>query len=348
MRIIILTSSNSHSGGVRQAVYQARTLHERGHEVSLCLPHDSYFWQEKPAPYWVALPADTRQWAKVLERLFLPHGPTIIHAFHRAVNFCAWHGLFWRRHQVYCVSHRGVLFRPKNFLVYWLWGIAAVAANSRACAQSFAWACPRSKLHVIPNGLPPERISPRRSREEIVAELGLAANTFAWGYVGNDNPVKGLDIALQALAQTPHGDLLVIGTKQDHQARCSELGISSRVHFLGVKNHVVDYMQAMDALVFSSYGMDSMPNVIMEAMGMHVPVVSSKVGGVEDTLPPHYPAPALVPIKDIPALATAMRRVVEDTAFRQSLISSIQSVLPYTMERRCEELEQLYGKIVER
>ena len=45
MRVIIITSSSNRSGGTRQAVYQAQGLSERGHDVALCLPHDSTLWE---------------------------------------------------------------------------------------------------------------------------------------------------------------------------------------------------------------------------------------------------------------------------------------------------------------
>ena len=55
MRVIIITSSSNRSGGTRQAVYQAQGLSERGHDVALCLPHDSMLWELPNAasnPLW--------------------------------------------------------------------------------------------------------------------------------------------------------------------------------------------------------------------------------------------------------------------------------------------------------
>ena len=61
MRVIIITSSSNRSGGTRQAVYQAQGLSERGHDVALCLPHDSTLWELPNAasnPLWNMLPED--------------------------------------------------------------------------------------------------------------------------------------------------------------------------------------------------------------------------------------------------------------------------------------------------
>ncbi|MFQ9492752.1 MAG: hypothetical protein ACLR0N_18885 [Bilophila wadsworthia] len=99
MRVIIITSSSNRSGGTRQAVYQAQGLSERGHDVALCLPHDSTLWELPNAasnPLWNMLPEDPAQHRTYVESLFpSPDTPTIVHAFHnKAVKRVAWWGLF--------------------------------------------------------------------------------------------------------------------------------------------------------------------------------------------------------------------------------------------------------------
>ena len=114
MRVIIITSSSNRSGGTRQAVYQAQGLSERGHDVALCLPHDSTLWELPNAasnPLWNMLPEDPAQHRAYVESLFpSPDTPTIVHAFHnKAVKRVAWWGLFWRNRKLACVAHRGVI-----------------------------------------------------------------------------------------------------------------------------------------------------------------------------------------------------------------------------------------------
>ncbi|MFQ8735733.1 MAG: hypothetical protein ACLSAH_06560 [Bilophila wadsworthia] len=73
MRVIIITSSSNRSGGTRQAVYQAQGLSERGHDVALCLPHDSTLWELPNAasnPLWNMLPEDPAQHRAYVESLF--------------------------------------------------------------------------------------------------------------------------------------------------------------------------------------------------------------------------------------------------------------------------------------
>ena len=92
MRVIIITSSSNRSGGTRQALYQAKGLAGRGHDVTLCLPADSTFWEIEPDPLWHKLPENTSQWRAAVERLLPenPSTPTIVHAYHnKAVKLVA-------------------------------------------------------------------------------------------------------------------------------------------------------------------------------------------------------------------------------------------------------------------
>ena len=110
MRVIIITSSSNRSGGTRQAVYQAQGLSERGHDVALCLPHDSTLWELPNAasnPLWNMLPEEPAQHRAYVESLFpSPDTPTIVHAFHnKAVKRVAWWGLFSAEPEGWPASH---------------------------------------------------------------------------------------------------------------------------------------------------------------------------------------------------------------------------------------------------
>ena len=86
MRIIVITDSDSRSGGARQAVYQTEGLAARGHQVTLCLPHASSFWKLPNAennPLWYRLPPSPDGYRAAVESLLPkdPNEPTVVHAF---------------------------------------------------------------------------------------------------------------------------------------------------------------------------------------------------------------------------------------------------------------------------
>lgn len=352
MRILIATSSSSLSGGVFQALYQARALKRRGHETAFFIPETSVLWQEDPEDFLRPLPAEKKKWAFAMEGFFKNGQGGVVHAFHRMVNFCGWQGLLWKRRGIRCVSHRGVIYRPGNFLVYWGGGLSAVLPNSKACAQSFRFTCPKSIIRVIPNGLPPERLAPVRTREDILREINPAwveNPPFIWGYVGNDNPVKGVEMALDSFAAYlkggGDGELILVGSHPGVWTdKVTALGLSGRTHFLGHKTHVANYYQIMDAFLFTSSGMDSMPNVVMEAMSSSLPVLGTSIGGVPEMLEPR----ALVAPGDANAMAAKMLEMFNNQDLRFGMAgANSQKSMEYTMDNRCNILEEVYERVLQ-
>lgn len=102
-------------------------------------------------------------------------------------------------------------------------------------------------------------------------------------FVGRLIPMKGLPIALRAMADNPSWRLDVLGTGPDMQ-RCrilaAKLGVSDRVQFRGaVPRHVVlKEMAHADLLLFPSLH-DSAPWTVAEAMAVGLPVLAFDRGG---------------------------------------------------------------------
>lgn len=351
MRIIIVTSSSNRSGGTRQAVYQARGLARRGHDVTLALPEDSSFWELPADPLWRPLPNDSRGWRQAMEALLFPAGerraPAIVHAFHnRAVKRTALWGLAWKRRGVACVAHRGVLYRPCNPLPYLSPAMRAFIVNSRACARAISLYTPKRKLRLVPNAVPDERVTPHRPADEARRELGLAPGTLCFVYVGGDSGIKGADVLLRAYAaaRLPASRLLMIGTTPERwRPLCAELDLGDAVTHLGSVEHVSDYLQLADAFVFPT-NLDSAPNTLLEAIRMGLPVVATNVGGVPEIVDENG---ILVPPGDVPALASALRDMAGDETRRAAW--SRRSLLlgqRYSIDARCDALEDIYRSLL--
>ncbi|UOM33451.1 glycosyltransferase [Acuticoccus sp. I52.16.1] len=131
---------------------------------------------------------------------------------------------------------------------------------------------------------------------------------------------KGLDDVLRALAKLPGdwrfehigGGALVPKLK----AQAERLGIAERVAFLGAapRGEVVEAYRRADVFVLASRiarngDRDGLPNVIMEAMAMGLPVVSTEVSAVPEIVTEE--TGILVPPRDPAALAAALSRLAE-------------------------------------
>lgn len=351
MRVIIITSSSNRSGGTRQAVYQAQGLSERGHDVALCLPHDSTLWELPNAtsnPLWNMLPEDPAQHRTYVESLFpSPDTPTIVHAFHnKAVKRVAWWGLFWRNRKLACVAHRGVIYRPGNPLPYLSPSMKAFLPNSEACARAITWCCPKHKIHVIPNGIPDDRVIPTRPASAVKQELDIPEQALIFTYVGNNNPAKGIEPLLKAFSSAClDAYLVMVGANPDlWLPLCDTLGIREKVRLIGQTERVSDYLQIADAFVFPSKNMDSAPNTLLEAIRMGLPVVAATVGGVPEIAQNNG---LLVPPDDTEALTRALQEMASDPERRKLWgANSARRGQSYSVEARCVELEKIYHSVL--
>ena len=81
--------------------------------------------------------------------------------------------------------------------------------------------------------------------------------------------------------EVPESLLLIAGDGPERsrlEALVRELGIAPAVRFLGVQSDMEAILSALDVFVLTSHS-EGFSNAILEAMGMGLPVVASKVGG---------------------------------------------------------------------
>ena len=134
--------------------------------------------------------------------------------------------------------------------------------------------------------------------------------------VARHDPVKGVDVLLDALALTRGPARVVLigdGTEGDALRRqCHRLGLDERVEFrpLPWDERAADLMWAFDALVLPSR-LEGFPVTIAEAMLAGLPVIATDVGSVREAVLPGETG-WIVPPEDPAALAAAIDELVAD------------------------------------
>ena len=147
---------------------------------------------------------------------------------------------------------------------------------------------PSDKIVVIPNGI--DMASCNDVAGADLTALGMSPDRHAVVYVGRLHAQKGLDWLLRlmptALAQRPDFDLLLVGQGPERarlESLARSLGIGDRVFFAGWRPNVREILKASRLLVLPSRW-EGMPNVILEAMAMALPVLSTRAEGVLELL----------------------------------------------------------------
>jgi D-inositol-3-phosphate glycosyltransferase len=168
----------------------------------------------------------------------------------------------------------------------------AILANCVAEADQLVelYGAPRERIEIVPPGVDHAFFSPgdRRGARQAL-RLGDEPVVL---FVGRIQPLKGLDVAIDALAELHRDDaqLVVVGgpsgTEGDLEAakahaRIAELGLVDRVRFVPPQPHhlLSTYYRAADVCVVPSRS-ESFGLVALEAAACGTPVVAAAVGGL--------------------------------------------------------------------
>jgi len=134
-------------------------------------------------------------------------------------------------------------------------------------------------------------------------------------------PQKAIHVLLDATPALLHAEpatrVLVVGDgplRGALEAQARRLGIAHAVEFAGYQEDVVSAYAAMDVFVLPSRD-EGFGLVFLEAMAVGVPVIGTRVIGSEDAVEDGATG-LLVPYADAPALAQAVRRLLDDTELR--------------------------------
>jgi glycosyltransferase involved in cell wall biosynthesis len=199
----------------------------------------------------------------------------------------------------------------------------AIIGNSAATLQPLRGTVPDRVLHVVYNCIDIERFTPGPARR---SEF-VPPDTPVVGFVGMFRPEKGiqhfLDMTRVLRGERPEVRYLAVGGDSppstrdglaEAQRHAAAIGVADVVHFTGVRDDIPEIMRALDVLVVPSLT-EGFGRVIAEANAVGTPVVATAVGGIPEVIEDGITG-VLVPPGDVPAMAAAVRRVLDDSAWR--------------------------------
>ena len=138
-----------------------------------------------------------------------------------------------------------------------------------------------SKVKVVENCLDVEELDPQASldTESLRSQLGVSSGTLIYTCVARLKKQKDHMTLLRAFAQVSKGVLVLIGEgdcRRDLETEAENLGISSKVYFLGDRKDVPSLVSQSDIFVLPSLT-EGMSNALMEAMALGKPCIVSNI-----------------------------------------------------------------------
>jgi glycosyltransferase involved in cell wall biosynthesis len=214
----------------------------------------------------------------------------------------------------------------------------------------------RDRVAVIPDGVRLEGSGGPRPRPSSGAHAASKATVV---YAGHLYAWKGVDILLQALAETPEVDGIIVGGHEKEpdlarlRALAATLGLAPRVTFTGAvaPSAVPARLAAGDILALPNPASAisthaTSPLKLFEYMASGGAIVASDLPAIREVLT-HDVNGLLVAPGDPGALAAAIRRLAADTALRLRLGAAARAAAgEYSWSRRAERLERLFTQVL--
>jgi glycosyltransferase involved in cell wall biosynthesis len=213
------------------------------------------------------------------------------------------------------------------------------------------------KVWPIHNGINVEEYNNHVDRESIKRSIGIEANKYVVGLVGNIKRIKGIRYFLNAASLIcvgkPGIEFVIIGhdlnetgnSMNDMKLLAKELNIADQVRFLGGRQDIVDLISIFDVAVISSLS-EGFSNVLLEYMACAKPVVATDVGGNREAVI-YGETGLLVPPENSPKLAGAIRVFLDhkELARRYGLAGRRRVEKEFSLKRMIEKYENIFEEM---
>ena len=320
-RILYVTDSTKMSGGSRQLLQDVAAMTTYGIDVRVVAPPDTPVASALTGAGAVLVPWDEPRRlirsARLLARVAREERIDVMHTMHsRPAKSAVLAKLMGGRFALFL--NRGVIHRPNPLTGLFAMIADGVICNSQAGARVLcANLVPRTRINVVYNSVAAPAL-PGRIRAP-GADLRVL-------WVGNGNPVKGHEIFLRAASRyaerhpgssasfASYGVERTAALVREGDGRAAE-GVEA--HGPASHESVLDAMADADVLVLTSR-IESLPNVLLEAFSLALPVVCTDVGGVGEVVRNGVNG-FVVSVGDIDAIAERVHDLVEYPERRRAM-----------------------------
>jgi glycosyltransferase involved in cell wall biosynthesis len=351
-----------------QTVEMASHLLRRGYDLTLACCAGSRLAKEASAEGVPLLPLHVTGYFHPillwrLSRFIRQAGIRIIHAQHsRDLSIIVPSADLARTSPLIVLSKRmGSYVGKHDFLHRYTYArVRRVLAISEVIRRNVAETTPvpPSRIETLHDAIDTREFSPKHgARARLRKEFSYGRRDLVVGFVGRFSPGKGHEELLQAAAllgrSHPRVRFLIVGEAstgeeayaEEIRSASASAGLDGIVTFAGFRRDIPAIMSAFDILAFPSHA-ESFGVVLIEAMAMELPVVSTNCDGVLDIVVDGKTG-LLVPPRNAPKLAAALARLADapDLRRRFGRAGRKRVLTLFDRDRQIDRLEEIYREL---
>ena len=206
---------------------------------------------------------------------------------------------------------------------------------------------PAERMHIVGHGIELPEEDTVQAPMAMLGQNGRPANHFA--YIGGLAHQKGVHVLIDAFnALPPSAQLTIAGDETafpDYCALLRSLAAHPGIEFAGRldREGVWQKLNQADILVVPSLWYETSSLVVQEAFATGTPVVASDHGALAERIH-HGTDGLLTPPGDVPALRSALQRLMDEPALLAQLRSGIKPVMD--MAQHEHQTEQIYQQVL--
>jgi glycosyltransferase involved in cell wall biosynthesis len=304
---------------------------------------------------------------RAIRDIVIRHDINLIHSHDYKSDFFAYlvRKWLWRRrialistaHAWVILGPRGEFYRKLDLKLMKRFDHLIAVSHATKAEMVYA-GVPEDIITVIHNGIDMETWVSARATGNIREELKLSPSSPVIGYVGRISPEKDLETWLRAAALTassaPDAQFVLAGDGRDGntqgqlQQLADSLGIADRVVFAGYRQNLLPVYAAFDIFLLTSRR-EGLPNSILEAMAMRLPVVTTDVAGAKE-LVVNKRTGFVLPQGDVLGLSQAVIGLAAQDRLRLCMGRAGRERVEqeFSFAQRLHKIENLYQQLIER
>lgn len=378
MRIALNHTRFQVQGGVERYLWaMAHILVDRGHEVHLFCSRFA-----EPAPkgiiyHRVPMTRLGQTWkafsfAFNSRKLLLREDFDIIQGFGKTIHGDVYRdgsgciSCYWRylnKYEPWLLGTLGCMTSPKQRIHAYLERLRFrpgsyrfIVAISEAVKQQILskYDVEEDRIQVIYPGVDVNRFRTNMNhRNEIRRTLGMPQDCSTGITLASNFTRKGITPLIKALASQKGRDwrFLILGKDRhmrQYKEHAEELGVSSRISFLGWQSDIEKYLAASDFFVLNSR-FDAFGNSTMEAMASGLPCAVSARAGSSELIRDSVNGFVISDPDDVDELSSVMERFIADASLRRRMGGEARGTVErHTIKHNLDDYESIYQRLKEK